>query len=259
MRTNPVFEEGVRLYLIEGESFAVYFFLLVILGLVQFSTLLLSSYDPEIWLGTAYLFKISAVSALILIIYFGLRIADQEFASWKFFPLKRWLGQERISLSQFAAGQLALLCLHSFLLVFFSSPLLIWAAAIARASVTALGFTFFLLLFYSLAYGVWALVALTLFEHRAESREVFVRCVFISLVFLSALIYLPLNPIAFLLSYLGKNRAAPLAFWGWRFSAAAVHLFFHLAILTSGLLAYQGALRRRAILDLDPKKETAIK
>ncbi len=249
MRMNPVFQEGVRVYLIEGDSFAAYFFLRILLGLVEFLTLFLSSYDPEIWMGTAYLFKVSAVSALILIVYFDLRIANQEFAPWKFFPLKRWLRQEKISVSQFASGQLALLCLHSFLLVLFSSPLLIWAGAIARAPAAALGFTCFLLLFYSLAYGVWGLVALAFYENRAESREVFVRCVFISLVFLSALVYLPLNPIAFLLSYLGKKHAASLMIWGWQLPVPAVHLLFHLVVLASGLLIYREALRRRSIFD----------
>ena len=249
MRMNPVFQEGVRVYLIEGESFAAYFFLLIVLGLVEFSTLFLSSYDPEIWMGTAYLFKVSAVSALILIVYFGLRIANQEFVPWKFFPLKRWLRQEKISVSQFASGQLALLCLHSFLLVLLSSPLLIWAGAIARAPAGAVGFTVFLLLFYSLTYGIWALVALAFYEHRGESREVFVRCVFIGLVFLSALVYLPLNPIAFFLSYLGRKHAASLAVWGWQLPVPTIHLLFHLFVLASGLIIYREALRRRAILD----------
>ncbi len=248
MKMNPIFQEGARVYLIEGEALAAYFFLLVILALVESSTLFLSSYDPEIWMGTAYLFKISAVSALILTVYFGLRISNQEFVPWKFLPLKRWLNQEGISASQVAAGQLALLFLHSFLLVLFSAPLLIWAGAIARVPAGALGVTFFCLLFYSLAYGVWALAAVTFYEHRAESRQVFVRCIFISLVFLTALVYLPLNPIAFLLSYLGKKQSAWLIIRGWRLSAPAVHWLFQLIVLASGLFVYREALRRRMTL-----------
>ncbi len=249
MRMNPVFREGVQVYLMEGDAFVAYFFLLIILALVEFLTLFLSSYDSQIWMGPAYLFKVSSISALILIVYFGSRIADQEFVPWKFFPLKRWLRQEGISVSELASGQIALLGLHAFLLVLSSAPLLIWAGAIARASASTLACTFFLLFFYTFAYGVWGLVAVPLWENRIESRQVFVRFFFIFFVFLSAFIYVPLNPIAFLLSYLGREKAAPLALWGWKLSVPAAHFLFHFFLLASSLLIYRWALRRKAMVD----------
>ena len=250
MRMNPVFQEGIQIYFIEGHGFAAYFYLLVVLAPLEFLTLFLPSFDPHIWMGPANLFKVSSVAALLLILYFGLRVANQEFVPWRFLPLKRWLHQEGISISEVALGQIGLLCLHVLIFVLLSSPLLIWAGAISRTAAVSILATFFLFLFYSLSYGVWGLVAVTLWENRVESRQVFVRCLLVSLLFLSGLLYLPLNPIAFLLSYLGRKDMAPLVLWGWEWSAMAVHLLFHLFLLVSGLLIYWHALtKRRVIID----------
>ncbi|MGH7773042.1 MAG: hypothetical protein ACREQA_12510 [Candidatus Binatia bacterium] len=248
MRMNPVFREGVQIYLIEGHGLVAYGFLLITLGSLELLTLFLPSLDPQIWMGPANLFKVSSVAALILIVYFDLRVANQEYVPWRFLPLKRWLHQEGISVSEVALAQISLLFLHTLIFVLLSSPLLIWAGAIARASLGSILATLLLLFFYSVTYGVWALVAVTLLEHRIENRQVSIRCLFISLVFLSALLHLPLNPIAFLLSYLGGKELAPLVLWGWKWSAPAVHFLFHFFILGSGLLTYRWALRREGYL-----------
>src|SRR5262249_17272705 len=58
--------------------------------------------------------------------------------------------------------------------------------------------TFLLLLFYALSYGVWGLVTLALWERRAGGRQVFIRCFFFFLVFLFALFFFSLYPVAFL-------------------------------------------------------------
>ncbi|MFQ5539305.1 MAG: hypothetical protein ACE5FB_02805, partial [Candidatus Binatia bacterium] len=58
---NPIFQEGVHIYLAEGQGFMVYFFYLVILALLQFLALILPAGDPQFWLGPAYLFKFSSV------------------------------------------------------------------------------------------------------------------------------------------------------------------------------------------------------
>jgi hypothetical protein len=246
MRTNPVLQEGIQIYLIEGHAFSAYLHLLFILAPLEFLTLFLPSLDPQTWVGPANLFKVSAVAAMMLAAYFALRVAGQEFVPWRFLPLKRWLRQEGLVVSQVALAQIVLLCLHGLIVVLLSAPLLVWAGAIARATVSSILFILFLILFYSLVYGLWALVALTLWERRIETRQVFIRAFFISVVFLSALVYLPLNPIAFLLSYLGRSDMAPLILWGWKWSAATVHFLFHFFLLGSGLLTYRWALRREA-------------
>lgn len=245
MRSNPIFREGVELYLIEGHGFVVYGYFLMILAVLEFLILFLPSIDPQAWVGPSNLFKLSAAAALLLIVYSVLRIANQEFVPWRFIALRRWFDGEGLSMWDVAKGQIALLCLHVFLFVLLSAPLLIWAGAITRAPAGSVLFTFSVLFFYSLSYGVWALPAVTVWERRVESRQVFIRCLFISLVLLSALFYAPVNPVAFLLYYLGGKEMAPLVFWGWKWPAASVHFLFHLLLLGSGLLLYAAALRKR--------------
>ena len=244
MKLGPIFHEGIEIYLVEGNGFAAYFYLLILLAPVVFLALFLPSLDAQVWVGPAQLFKVSAVAAMILIVYFSLRVANQEFAPWRFLPLKRWLLDQKVSLAEMARGHLAILSLHIFLFVLLSSPLVVWAGAIARAPAGAILSVLLLLLFYSLAYGVWGLAALALWERRFETRQVFVRSLFIGAVFLSAALYLPLNPVAFLLYYLGEKEMAPLSLWGWQWPASAVHFTFHILLLMSGLLIYRWALRR---------------
>jgi hypothetical protein len=122
---------------------------------------------------------------------------------------------------------------------------LIWAAAIARTSPASVAGAFLLLFFYALSYSVWGLVTLALWERRAESRQVFIRCFFFALVVASALIYLPLNPVAFLLAYLGRQELSPLTLMGRTWSATAVHFAFHLVLGGAGLAAYAWALKKQ--------------
>ncbi|MET0500721.1 MAG: hypothetical protein ABW172_04275, partial [Candidatus Binatia bacterium] len=67
---------------------------------------------------------------------------------------------------------------------------------------------------------------------------------FFFVVVISALFYLPVNPVAFLLAYLGRQELAPLSIAGWKMSATAVHWLFHLLVGGMGLMAYRWALRR---------------
>ena len=245
---NPALREGVQIYLTEGEGFRVYLIYLVILASSQFLILFLPTLDPQGWMGSANLFKLSFIAALILTVYFTLRFANQEFVPWRFLPLKHWFHKEGLSLYEVAAAQLALLCLQAVLLLLLASPLLVWAGAVARAAPDSILSTFPLLLFYSLAYGVWGLATATLWERRGESRQIFIRCFFAALLFLSSLLYLPLNAVVFVFFQLGERELAPLVFWGWKVSAKAVHWSFHLFLLASGLIAYRWALKREGYL-----------
>ncbi|MFQ5848977.1 MAG: hypothetical protein ACE5JU_00145 [Candidatus Binatia bacterium] len=242
---NPVFQEGVQVYLTDGQGLMVYFFYLIIFALLQFLALILPTGEPQFWMGPAYLFKFSSVAALLLMVYFGLRLANQEFVSWRFEALKRWVHQQGIKVSGIALGQISLLALHAMIFILLSFPLLAWAGAVARTPVGSILSTLLLLLFYSITYSVWGLVALALWEHRVDSRRVFIRWLFVCLVLLSGLLYLPLNPVAFLLYHLGGlELGAPLELWGWRWEGPEVHFVFHFVLLASSLLLYGWALKR---------------
>ncbi len=244
MKDNPVWRENVAVFYGEGHGFAVYFYLLIILAPVEFLSLYLPSLDTQMWSGSASLFRVSSVTALLLTVYFALRVANQEFAPWRFKPVKRWLREQGFPAASVRRAQLAFLALHVALSVLLCAPLLIWAGAIARTPLGAMAVTFLLLFFYAFSYSVWGLVSLVLWERRAESRQVFIRCFFFFVVFISALFYLPLNPAAFLLAYLGRQELAPLAVAGWKCSATSVHFGFHLLLGAGGLFAHRWALRR---------------
>jgi hypothetical protein len=246
--SNPAFKEGVQIYLIEGKAFSAFFYLLSLLGLVQFAILFLPSLDPQGWMGSAYLFRMSAVAALMLVVYFVLRLAGQEYAPWKFFTLRRWL-QEGLTVPALAAAHVSLLLVYASALVLLLSPLLVWAGAISRADGFAILSTILLLFSYAVVYGFWGIVALAAWDQKLEAKQVFVRCVFGILVFISALVYLPLNPIAFLLSYLEQTELPSAAFFfGLRLSGAVVHAMFQIALLVAAVAAYSWALKRRSTL-----------
>jgi hypothetical protein len=244
MKSNPILRESIAIYFTEGHGFPVYFYILVILAPVEFLSLYLPSLDAQMWSGSASLFKVTAIATLLLTIYFGLRVANQEFASWRFQTLKRWSRENGQSNAAIAQGQLGFLSLHVGLSVLLCAPLLIWAAAIARTPLPIVAVTFLLLFFYAWGYSVWGLFALILWERRAESRQVFIRSFFFTLTILSLLVYLPLNPVAFLLGTLSRQEFPPLSVGGYQWPAAVIHFAAHLFLLGLALLAQRWALRR---------------
>jgi hypothetical protein len=129
----------------------------MILALIQFLTLVLPTGDPRFWMGPAYLFKLSSVAALLLLVYFSLRITNQEFLTSRFQPTKLWFSQRKMNLTRVAMGQISLLCLHLLVFLLLSFPLLAWAGAIEHAPVGAIISTLLLLFFYSLTYSMWGL------------------------------------------------------------------------------------------------------
>src|SRR3990172_2079371 len=84
MRTNPLFQEGIQVYLVEGHGFVAYFYLLLFLASLEFLTLFLPSLDPQAWMGPANLFKASSVAALMLVISF-IRWPTASGAWWRSF------------------------------------------------------------------------------------------------------------------------------------------------------------------------------
>jgi len=247
VKDNLVLRENIEIFFSEGHGFAVYFYLLIILAPIEFLSLYLPSLDAQMWSGSASLFKVGSVTALLLIVYFALRVANQEFAPWRFLPLRRWTRERGQSIVTVGRGQLAFLALHVTCSILLCVPLLIWAGAIARTPFPRVATTFLFLLFYAFSYSIWGLVTLVLWERRAESRQVVIRCFFFCVVFVSALVYLPLNPAAFLLAFLGREELAPLNLGGWQWSATTVHFTFHLALMSIGLALHRWALRRELL------------
>ena len=245
MRTNPVWRESLDVFFGEAEGFGAYFYPIIILAPVEFFSLYLPSLDAQMWSGSASLFKVCAVTALLLIAYFALRVANQEFAPWRFRSIKTWTREQGQSLSSIAKGQLAFLTLHIAFSIFLCSPLLIWAAAIARTPADRMAGTMLLVFFYALSYSVWGLLTLVLWERRAETRQVFIRCFFFVLIIVSALFYLPLNPVAFLVAYLGRQELSALTILGRSWSANTVHFAFHIGLGGCGFVLYVLALKRQ--------------
>src|SRR5690242_21953490 len=112
MRENPILRESLDVFFSEGHGFAVYFYLLIILAPIEFFSLYLPSLAAQMWSGSASLFKVCAVSALLLIVYFSMRVANQEFAPWRFQPVKRWAREQGQPIASLAGGQLGFLALH---------------------------------------------------------------------------------------------------------------------------------------------------
>jgi hypothetical protein len=242
MKDNPVWRESIEVFFNEGHGYPAYFYLLAVLAPVEFLSLYLPSLDAQTWSGSASLFKVSSVTALLLLTYFSLRVANQEFAPWRFKPVKRWIRDGGLSVPAVARAHWAFLSFHVVFSVLLCAPLLIWAGAIARTPAAKIATTFALLIFYALSYGIWGLVVLVAWERRMETRQVFVRCFFFVLALLSALLYLPLNPAGFLLAFLGEQQLAPLRIAGGHWPATHVHLAFHLLLGGGGLAAHRRAL-----------------
>jgi hypothetical protein len=243
MNSNPVWQESFEILLKEGHAYPVYFYLLVVLAPVEFLSLYLPSLDAQTWSGSASLFRVSSATALLVVTYFSLRVANQEFAPWRFKPVKAWIKDAGVSAVAVARARLAFLAFHIGLSLFLCAPFLVWAGAIARTPMAKIAITFGLLVFYAFTYSVWGLVALSLWERRPEARQVFVRCLFFVVVLLSALVYLPANPIAFLLAFLSEQPLAPLRIAGSQWQGAHVHLTLHLLLAGAGVAAHSAALK----------------
>lgn len=241
---NPVFRESVDIFYHEGHGFAAYLYMLIIIAPVELLSIYLPSLDAQIWSGSAGLFKVCSVTVLLLLVYFALRVANQEFAPWRFRPLARWRSDHGLPVSAIGQAQLAFLSLYIGVSILLCAPFLLWAGAISRTPPLTIAATLLLLVFYALTYGVWGLASLVFWERRVESRQVLIRSFFFGFVLLSLLIYLPLNPVAFLLFWIGTQELPPLAFGGWKWSATLVHFAFHLLLGGGGLIAHRWALQR---------------
>ena len=202
--------------------------------------------DAKFWIGPAFLFKFSAVVALLLLVYFCLRLAGLEFAGWKFTPLRHWLKEEKLGAGAVGLALIAILVLHVFFLLALSIPLLAWSGAIARTSLATIGSTLALLWLYAVSYGVWGLVALTFWERKVDSRRVFVRWIFVCFFLLSGVLVRTLNPVAFLLYHVGSMdlKGSPMFGLDRMMTPVATHMTFHFLVLALSLCCLTWGLKR---------------
>jgi len=243
---NPVLREGMTVYWREGQAFVAYFFYLVILSSLEFVALILPAGDSKFWVGPAFLFKFSAVVAMLLLVYFSLRLAGLEFVGWKFASLKHWLQEENLGVGTVAFGLLGVLFLHVSLLLILSLPMLAWSGAIARTPLATIGSTTGFLFLYTMGYGVWGLVGLTFWERKVDSRRVFVRWIFVCFFLLSGVLAQTLNPVVFLLYHVGARdmTGGPLLGLGWLLTPGAIHMTFHFLVLLVSLCLLTWGLKR---------------
>lgn len=247
--SNPVFREAADVYWRDGHAYVSYLFYVVILGTLQVLALVLPAGEAQFWVGPAFLFKFSSVAVLLLIVYLTLRFAGLEFLAWRFSPLRRWLEEERLGVPAVGWGLLSILAVHALILWSLAAPLLAWSGAIARSPLRDMASTLPLLLLYAVGYGVWGLVALTLWERKPDSRRVFIRWIFVCFFLLSGAFGAwaqTLNPVAFLLYHLGvlDLAAAPVRWWGLWWTPSLVHWTFQGLVFAVGLALLARGLRR---------------
>src|SRR5574341_503375 len=142
MKDNPIWRESIEVYFAEGHGVAVYFYLLTILAPVEFLSLYVPSLDQQMWSGSASLFRVSSVTALLLLVYFAMRVANQEFAPWRFRALRHWLRDQGLPVASVSRAQVYFLLLHIGASLFLCAPFLVWAGAIARTPLATMAVTF---------------------------------------------------------------------------------------------------------------------
>ncbi|HYC47911.1 MAG TPA: hypothetical protein VED01_20760 [Burkholderiales bacterium] len=241
---NPVLRENLEVFFGEGHVLTVYYYLLIVLAPVQLIALYTQSLGEQMWRGSGNLFKVCSVAALLLIVYFAARVANREYAPERFKPLAHWLRESGESARVVARGRVAFLALNIVCLLLLSAPLLVWAAAISRAPPLHLAATLALIPFYAFCYGVWGLVASVVWERDTQGREFIVRGFVFVVVAAALAIYLPLNPVLYLLAVLDGQALAPLTVAGVKWPAGSIHFGFHLVLGGAGLALHRWTLKQ---------------
>ncbi len=241
---NPVLRDSLEVFFREGHGLPPYFYLLAFLAPIEFLALCTPFLGAQMWSGTGNLVRILTSVAVVLAVYFALRVANQEYAPRRFKPLAHWLTERRQPAGVVARGQVAFLAVHAVSSLLLIAPLLVWAAAISRVAPASLALVLALIPFYALCYGVWGLAALALWERKLDNRELIVRCFIGVVVLVSMAVYLPLNPVAYLLAVLAQQEPEPFTLARIKWPADSFHFAFHLAFGGAGLAVHRWALER---------------
>jgi hypothetical protein len=240
---NPVLRENMDVLFDQRHVLPIYVYLLILLGPIEFGALYSQSLGEQMWRGSGLLLKVCATAALVMIVYFALRLGNHEYAPERFQRLEHWLVEARRPVSTVASGRELSLLLHIACLVLLAAPLLAWAAATSHAPLTSFIAALALISFHAFCYGVWGLVASVVWQGERENREFVARLFTFIVVVVALALYLPLNPVIYLLAVLGGDELAPLRIAGWNLSADAIHFAFHAVLGGYGLIAHRSALR----------------
>lgn len=241
---NPVLRDSLDVLFGERQGLPAYFYLLATLALIEFLALCTPFLGAHTWSGAGNLVRIVSSIAVLLTIYFALRVANREYAPRRFKPLVYWLDERRQPIGVVARGQVEFLAVHVVCSLILIAPLLAWAAAISRVAPTGLTAMLALIPFYALCYGVWGLAAHALWERRQDDRELILRCFIVVVVLVAMAIYLPLNPVAYLLAVLAHEEPAPFTIGPVKWPADVFHFAFHLTLGGAGLAVHRWALAR---------------
>ena len=241
---NPVLREQLTVCFNEGHGLPAHLYPLGILALVEFLLLTPSFLDTQMWSGAGSLLKNCASLAVVLTIYFTLRAANRVYAPSRFKPLKYWLHERGYPVGVVARGQAAFLCAQVASSVLLIAPLLVWAGAISHTPPASLVATLALIPFYAVCYGVWGLAALALLEGEIEIREVVTRVFTVLILIIAMIVYLPLNPIVYVLAVAGDAEPARFSIVGADWPPDVANLSFHLAYGAAGFVAHRWALAR---------------
>ena len=241
---NPVLREHLTVCFSEGHGLSAHLYPLGLLALAEVLLLTPMYLDSQMWSGSGSLLKNCAALAVVLTVYYTLRAANRVYAPSRFKPLKYWLHERGYPVGVVARGQAAFLFAQVASAVLLIAPLLLWAGAISHTSPATLIATLALIPFYAVCYGVWGFAALALLEGELVERELATRGFTVLVVLIAMLVYLPLNPVAYILAVAGDAEHTRFSIAGADWPPDVANLSFHLAYGAAGFVAHRWALAR---------------
>jgi hypothetical protein len=241
---NPVLHEHLKIFVSEGHGLPTYLYPLGFVALIEVLLLTPMFLDTQMWSGSGGLLKTCAVSALVLVVYFTLRTANRIYAPSRFNPLKYWLRERGYPVGVVARGQTTFLVVQAASCALLIAPLLLWAGAISHTPAASVAATLVLIPFYAVCYGVWGLAGVALLEGELEIREVVTSSFTVLVLVIAMIVFLPLNPVVYLLAVAGVTEPARFSIVGADWSPGVANIAFHLAYAAAGLAAHRWALER---------------
>lgn len=241
---NPVLREQLTICFGEKHALPAYLYPLGMLALVEFMLLTPTFLDAQMWSGAGSLFRLCAALALVLTLYYTLRMTNCAYAPSRFKPLQYWLRERGYPVGVVARGQTAFLLVQAASAVLLIAPLLVWAGAISHTPPAFLAATLALIPFYAVCYGVWGFAALALLEHEVDGRELLTRVFTVLVLVIAMLVYFPLNPVVYVLAVAGVMEPTRFSVAGADWPPGVANLSFHLAYGAAGFAVHRWALAR---------------
>ena len=202
---NPVLRDSLEVFFREGHGLPPYFYLLAFLAPIEFLALCTPFLGAQMWSGPGNLVRILTSVAVVLAVYFALRVANRSTrrggssrsrTGSRAQAAGRGRRERPVGVSRRACRLLAAAD---------RAPADMGCRHLPRGT-ASLALVLALIPFYALCYGVWGLAALALWEGKQDNRELIVRCFIGVVVLVSMAVYLPLNPVAYLLAVLAQHE-----------------------------------------------------